>query len=384
MIACAAPIRASIILGLLGITVFLFSVPARSQQRSRRRAGVRSSHSSAASKPVPPVPEDGKIWLKLTDGTRVLVDEAWEDARGVWYRQSGLTRLVPKDHVSQIERHPQPPEKPTETPSDKPRDVNGSEAKVTASPESNNQAAAATQPPEPNKDALLHNQPVWIYLVGGARVEADEVSESPAGVWYQRESLSIFIERSRIDRVERERIVPKGDAAKRVARGWSTGNRSLDNIIRQNGTRFAVDPYLIFCVMEQESHFNARVVSPKGARGLMQLMPGTGARFGVRHPFSPAENVMGGTRYLKELLQNFGGHVNLVLASYNAGEGAVLKYGGRVPPYRETRNYVMRIGTRYGLYEVAEAPPAPGQANGAPGGSAAKTPSRADVAPRKN
>jgi soluble lytic murein transglycosylase-like protein len=106
--------------------------------------------------------------------------------------------------------------------------------------------------------------------------------------------------------------------------------------------------------MEQESHFNARIISPKGARGLMQLMPGTGARFGVRRPFDAGENVAGGTRYLKQLLGNFGGRVDLVLASYNAGEGAVMKYGRSVPPYRETRNYVKRISARYGQTEVAQ------------------------------
>ena len=80
----------------------------------------------------------------------------------------------------------------------------------------------------------------------------------------------------------------------------------------------------------------------------MQLMPGTGARFGVRRFFDPHENIAGGTRYLKELLQSFGGRVDLVLASYNAGEGAVIKYGRTVPPYRETRDYVKRISARYG------------------------------------
>ena len=80
----------------------------------------------------------------------------------------------------------------------------------------------------------------------------------------------------------------------------------------------------------------------------MQLMPGTAAHFGVRRPFDPAENIMGGTKYLKQLLENFNGRVDLVLAGYNAGEGAVMKYGGRVPPYRETRNYVQRISKRYG------------------------------------
>jgi soluble lytic murein transglycosylase-like protein len=108
--------------------------------------------------------------------------------------------------------------------------------------------------------------------------------------------------------------------------------------------------------MEQESQFRPGVVSPKGARGLMQLMPGTAAHFGVRKPFDPAENIMGGTKYLKKLLENFNGRVDLVLAGYNAGEGAVLKYGGNVPPYRETRNYVQRISKRYGQSKSSASP----------------------------
>ena len=79
----------------------------------------------------------------------------------------------------------------------------------------------------------------------------------------------------------------------------------------------------------------------------MQLMPGTGARFGVRNPFSPGENIAAGTRYLKQLMNQFNGRVDLVLASYNAGEGAVVKFGHKVPPYRETRDYVRRISYRY-------------------------------------
>jgi soluble lytic murein transglycosylase-like protein len=99
--------------------------------------------------------------------------------------------------------------------------------------------------------------------------------------------------------------------------------------------------------MEQESHFNARALSPRGARGLMQLMPGTSARLGVRRPSDPAQNVAGGTRYLKQLIKQFDGRIDLVLASYNAGEGAVMKFGRKVPPYRETRAYVKRISYRY-------------------------------------
>jgi soluble lytic murein transglycosylase-like protein len=192
---------------------------------------------------------------------------------------------------------------------------------------------------------------VWILLVGGARMQVDEVRETAAGAWYNRGRLTVFLDRSRILRIER---LNPADATAEVsgpawvARGWTTGNTVLDDLIRSNGARHGVDPYLVFCVMEQESHFHQRAVSPKGARGLMQLMPGTGARFGVRRFFDPVENIAGGTRYLKELLQSFGGRVDLVLASYNAGEGAVIKYGRTVPPYRETRNYVKRISARYG------------------------------------
>jgi soluble lytic murein transglycosylase-like protein len=128
---------------------------------------------------------------------------------------------------------------------------------------------------------------------------------------------------------------------------WTTGNARFDALIRQNGTRYGVDPYLIYCVMQQESHFNQYIVSPKGASGLMQLMPGTAVRYGVSNPYDAAQNINAGTRYLKELMQMFGGRVELVLASYNAGEGAVIKFGQRIPPYRETLDYVRLISARY-------------------------------------
>ena len=128
---------------------------------------------------------------------------------------------------------------------------------------------------------------------------------------------------------------------------WTTGNARFDALIRQNGARYGVDPYLVYCVMQQESHFNQYIVSPMGAAGLMQLMPGTAVRFGVSNPYDAAQNINAGTRYLKELMQMFGGRVELVLASYNAGEGAVLKFGQRIPPYRETLDYVRLISARY-------------------------------------
>ena len=128
---------------------------------------------------------------------------------------------------------------------------------------------------------------------------------------------------------------------------WTTGNKTIDNLIRLNGNRYGVDPYLVYCVIRQESGFRTGATSPVGAMGLMQLMPGTAARYGVTNPYDPAQSIMGGTRYLANLLRLFGGRVDLALAGYNAGEGAVMKYGRRVPPYAETQNYVRTIGARY-------------------------------------
>ena len=136
-------------------------------------------------------------------------------------------------------------------------------------------------------------------------------------------------------------------SAVRTDIAWTTGNKSIDNLIRLNGQRYGVDPYLIYCVIRQESGFRTGATSPVGAMGLMQLMPGTAARYGVTNPYDPAQSIMGGTRYLANLLRLFGGRVDLALAGYNAGEGAVMKYGRRVPPYAETQNYVRTIGARY-------------------------------------
>jgi len=134
---------------------------------------------------------------------------------------------------------------------------------------------------------------------------------------------------------------------------WSTGNNRIDNLIRYYGKQYGVDPYLVYCLMAQESSFTSGATSPKGAQGLMQLMPGTAARYGVTNPYDVAQSIMGGTRYLKDLLQMFNGRVDLALAGYNAGEGAVMKYGNSVPPYDETRNYVRLILKRYGKKQAS-------------------------------
>jgi soluble lytic murein transglycosylase-like protein len=130
--------------------------------------------------------------------------------------------------------------------------------------------------------------------------------------------------------------------------GFTTGNSAIDNFIIESGKRNSVDPVLLYAIMHQESTFKQGAISPKGARGLMQLMPPTARRFGVKNIFDPQQNIEGGARYMRFLLDLFK-DVNLALAGYNAGEGAVMKYGHRVPPYRETQEYVRRIGRRYGL-----------------------------------
>lgn len=118
-----------------------------------------------------------------------------------------------------------------------------------------------------------------------------------------------------------------------------------DPIIERYCDKYGVDPVLVRAVIQVESDFNPRTVSHKGARGLMQLMPGTAKRFGVIDMHDPEQNIQGGVRYLAFLLQLFGDKPR-ALAAYNAGEGAVLRYGG-IPPYEETSTYVVRAMTVY-------------------------------------
>jgi soluble lytic murein transglycosylase-like protein len=108
-----------------------------------------------------------------------------------------------------------------------------------------------------------------------------------------------------------------------------------------------IDPALVHAVIDVESSYNPLALSPKGAIGLMQVMPDTGKRYGIMNLYSPDANLRAGTRYLSYLLQTFDGQLTLALAAYNAGEGAVLKHGRRVPPYPETALYVPRVLARY-------------------------------------
>lgn len=120
----------------------------------------------------------------------------------------------------------------------------------------------------------------------------------------------------------------------------------LDSIIQEAAEKNEVDPNLVRAIIKVESNFNPNAISRKGARGLMQLMPQTARVLGVRDVYDPAENVVGGVRYLKRLMETFPGQLHLSLAAYNAGPGAVERHGG-IPPYSETRDYVNRIASLY-------------------------------------
>lgn len=122
--------------------------------------------------------------------------------------------------------------------------------------------------------------------------------------------------------------------------------QALQPIIETAAREQAISPQLLHAVIQVESGYQDRAVSPKGAMGLMQLMPQTARRFGVLNAFDARQNVQGGARYLRWLLDYFGGDLNLALAGYNAGEGAVVRAGYRVPPINETLNYVPRVLAR--------------------------------------
>jgi soluble lytic murein transglycosylase-like protein len=260
--------------------------------------------------------------VTLADGYSFEADEVWKQGDDIWYRKGNITQRVPQavKSVKPIFEKPKP---------------EAAEAAKTAK----------TVNAEPAKKLP---DTVWIHLVDGARFRVDEVQEAADGAWYSRNNVSIFLPKERISRIEYEApAVPVAPGTRN--RDWTSGSPVIDQLIRTNGDRFGIDPYLVFLVIEKESRFRTRALSPKGAMGLMQLMPGTARRLGVRRPFEPSENIRAGTQYMRELMDLFGGKVDLVLASYNAGEGAVLKYGRNVPPYRETRDYVKTIGKRYGL-----------------------------------
>jgi soluble lytic murein transglycosylase-like protein len=129
----------------------------------------------------------------------------------------------------------------------------------------------------------------------------------------------------------------------------TTSARELfEPYVLEYSNRHSLRPELVRAVIQVESGYNPRALSPKGAIGLMQLMPATARMLGVQRPYDPEQNIRGGTRYLRLLLDKYDGNEELALAAYNAGSGAVDRYGRRIPPYRETRDYVRKVGSKSG------------------------------------
>jgi soluble lytic murein transglycosylase-like protein len=143
-------------------------------------------------------------------------------------------------------------------------------------------------------------------------------------------------------------VPPRVVASPAASASASVSAVDVPAIVESTARKYDVDPLLVHSVIAVESAYNPYAVSPKGAQGLMQLMPGTARRFGVSNTFDPVENIEGGVRYLKYLSTLFPQDPRLAVAAYNAGEGAVWKYNYQIPPYPETEQYVQRVAKKYG------------------------------------
>jgi soluble lytic murein transglycosylase-like protein len=138
--------------------------------------------------------------------------------------------------------------------------------------------------------------------------------------------------------------VPKAETVRATRDVPADRTQRWDDVIVEHSREQGVRPDLVRAVVQVESAYNPNAVSPKGAQGLMQLMPATARELGVRNPFNPIENIRAGIMYLRRLLDRYNNDEVLALAAYNAGPTAVDKYGEKVPPYRETRDYVQKVG----------------------------------------
>jgi soluble lytic murein transglycosylase-like protein len=188
---------------------------------------------------------------------------------------------------------------------------------------------------------------IGLLYAGGLGFKQDQAR---AAAWFRRAAALGHPEGASMARIFRQR---GKQSSARCPNGWGRTAQAklyapaeIRTMVTKLAPQYGLDPKLVLAVIQVESAYQADAVSSANAQGLMQLIPATATRFGVRDPFNPAENINGGMRYLRWLLKRFKGDVTKTVAAYNAGEGAVQKYGG-IPPYRETQNYVRKIRLLY-------------------------------------
>lgn len=184
-------------------------------------------------------------------------------------------------------------------------------------------------------------------------------AEAQIYAWRDASGALVLSDKPRLDGGPVQTFKVERAPSLRVTRPPDRKSARFDPLIDEHASANGVDPNLVRAVIQVESAFNPVALSPKGAMGLMQLMPDTASDLGVGNPFDPGENIGGGVRYLKHLLARYDQKVELALAAYNAGPGAVDRYGRTVPPYRETRDYVRRITTRQPGGFTTAPPPKP-------------------------
>jgi soluble lytic murein transglycosylase-like protein len=206
--------------------------------------------------------------------------------------------------------------------------------------------ARQTQTPQPRRSTLVYwstKENRWkpVPSAGTASMRAARSAAAEVSQYYGHES----------SQSANARIVSAN------SRGRQASPEEIDSSIVMAAARHNVDPNLVRAVVKVESNFNSNAVSRKGAMGLMQLMPSTARSLNVRNPFDPEQNVDAGVRHLKQLLESYGGNVDLTLAAYNAGSGAVARSAG-IPHFAETQNYVRRItNLYYGGFDLGPAGP---------------------------
>ena len=184
-----------------------------------------------------------------------------------------------------------------------------------------------------------------ILIAGLTLVVAASAAEAQIYSWRDAQGRLVLSDRPQDSRALTVGVGRSG-AVRTTRAVLSRGTGRYDALIERHASAIGVRPDLVRAVIQVESAFNSRAISPKGARGLMQLMPATARELGVTDPFDPDQNIRGGVTYLRRLLDRYEDNEELALAAYNAGPGAVERYGNQIPPFPETQQFVGRIRDR--------------------------------------